>query len=626
MPNEQGPAPSGELMDGGRHPLLKGCRVRSADSLRKLEAAHFNFAGLHAISDADLSLAALRPHKALVTVKAEEGLAIEPVLLTKSINVGRIRRALDFTGVRWLQLHRHWNEPQLQTLLLELAGLDITMVALADVRDADSAIRLLESVHYVIVDHDAGGTGRVLNRDELESFFRTVPSSQTFIAGGLTPDNVNEVAEAFLPYALDVQSGIIGSTGEQDFRLATAFQQAAFGKAREKKEAAASLNIFQEYSSELWRTIDPRVLNGEQVIAKLNLLATLETISPYRQNTEPVWSRIRRSLEGLESLNPPLDPRWRQAALTIFANTMYIPAPMASETWESLNMDLTELLRPEGDLNKNPWDHLHFFENDPSGMITQFFHASGLEGRLDSEKYARIDSTDRLAETILDLLNPTMENNAVASLKLLTSKPYWVLLVDKTLSGHSLTGDLRRLRQCQRALQGRRGGPPRLVVLAQLASSQALDEVAKENPEPEVMVRAAMVLDQTLSLSSSRCGMIQDRGLLEISRQLCNWFAETLLVPDPRFDRMRDRSGDNLAFGYRGCGLTVVDHTNCPTDSLPLLWYSQQVAGGYQGPYIRVHSRIGGQTHELSASKWEIISSNQTLLNRLSAIGDGAEQ
>lgn len=614
------PKPKLQAME--HSPRLKGCRVRTAAALRMLDAAQFHFAGFHAIEDDDLSTAALRPLKALAHLGRNEGLNIEPVLLTKSKNVPAIINAVQFTQIAWLQLHAHWLESEIDTLLVGLNDLDITIVCLANVHEPREAQLLLERVDFVIVDHEAGGTGIAISHHNLSAFFQVVPASRTFLAGGLTSENVRDVVFQFNPYGVDVQSGIIGISGEQDFRLANAFQLAVAGSTALDKSEKPSVQVFQEYSSELWRTIDPSALNGEQIVAKLNLLATLENITPYQHNTEPVWSRIRKSLEALENLDPPLDPLWRQAALTLFANTVYIPAPMMGETWGALNMDLDNLLGPFERTHSTTWEHLHFFENDPSGMITQFFHSAGLEGRLDSEKYSRIDSTDRLAATILDLLNPVMAPTAELSLKLLIQKPNWILLVDKTLSGHSLVGDVQRLSLCQTALRNRGARVPRIIILAQLATRQALDEIANHAAEPDVTVRAAMILDQTMNLTSPSCSMVTDRRILGSARQLCRWFADTLIVPDDRFTRMRDRSGDNLEFGYRGCGLTLVDHTNCPTDSLPLLWYSQEDPSGYHGPYVRVHSRIGNQQQEVSASKWDAIANSSDLLGRFARIGE----
>ncbi|MDO8433345.1 MAG: phosphoribosylanthranilate isomerase [Candidatus Binatus sp.] len=56
-----------------------------------------------------------------------------------------------------------------------------------------------------------GGTGRRIPLDDL----RALDLSRTFVAGGLTPDNVGEVA-ALNPYAVDCASGVESSPGVKD--------------------------------------------------------------------------------------------------------------------------------------------------------------------------------------------------------------------------------------------------------------------------------------------------------------------------------------------------------------------------------------------------------------------------
>jgi phosphoribosylanthranilate isomerase len=56
-----------------------------------------------------------------------------------------------------------------------------------------------------------GGTGCRIPLEQL----RSIDTSRAFIAGGLTPDNVAEVA-ALLPYGVDCASGVESSPGIKD--------------------------------------------------------------------------------------------------------------------------------------------------------------------------------------------------------------------------------------------------------------------------------------------------------------------------------------------------------------------------------------------------------------------------
>ncbi len=75
---------------------------------------------------------------------------------------------------------------------------------------------------YVLYDaFDAklfGGTGNRISLDQL----RAVDLSRAFIAGGLNPDNVGEVA-ALEPYAVDCASGVESSPGVKDHEKIRSF-------------------------------------------------------------------------------------------------------------------------------------------------------------------------------------------------------------------------------------------------------------------------------------------------------------------------------------------------------------------------------------------------------------------
>lgn len=59
-----------------------------------------------------------------------------------------------------------------------------------------------------------GGTGKTISSSLLESDF--IPWRKTFLAGGITPDNVKEIISSFHPYGIDVASGVESAAGIKD--------------------------------------------------------------------------------------------------------------------------------------------------------------------------------------------------------------------------------------------------------------------------------------------------------------------------------------------------------------------------------------------------------------------------
>jgi len=79
---------------------------------------------------------------------------------------------------------------------------------------------------YRLVDaycHAYGGMGKRLNLE----WFKGVDCSKIILAGGLTPENVEEV-KSFGFYALDVSSGVEISKGVKDRKKVNAFLKAVF--------------------------------------------------------------------------------------------------------------------------------------------------------------------------------------------------------------------------------------------------------------------------------------------------------------------------------------------------------------------------------------------------------------
>jgi phosphoribosylanthranilate isomerase len=103
-----------------------------------------------------------------------------------------------------------------------LAGWPVPSIVARRLRVGEMSSVTVRRTDYVLYDaFDAklfGGTGNRIALDQL----RAVDLSRAFIAGGLNPDNVAEVA-ALEPYAVDCASGVESSPGVKDHNKLRSF-------------------------------------------------------------------------------------------------------------------------------------------------------------------------------------------------------------------------------------------------------------------------------------------------------------------------------------------------------------------------------------------------------------------
>lgn len=385
------------------------------------------------------------------------------------------------------------------------------------------------------------------------------------------------------------------------------------------------------FDSEFWLSVNPLNIDTEDVVAKMHLLDVLEGMSPYRTRSD-YSQRVFHSLSQLQQ-HPDMTNRRVEAALTLFSNVFFVTQQMYEDAWRSLFRMLITMLHPRSivqDMNTaSAISIAHFFENDPSGMFGKFCHSNGVQGRLDNEKFSKLNDVDKLGRTILDLEcdEGHRRQRALMELEKVFGRQYWVVLVDKSLSGHSLSTDLSRL--CKLLKLRGNGAEPEIVVLAQIMTDQAMQALRASKELFEFIDRGKLSICRAIRLSNAhrimtdgRDSLIKNDAIRNEARELCKWFSHEFIRHDPELDRMRQKSGDDLEYGYRGCGLLLTDHQNCPTDSIPLLWHSiNSNSFRYEAPYPRVHSRIGDQNQEPVADMWEEIYSSKKIAQALKLLG-----
>jgi len=362
-----------------------------------------------------------------------------------------------------------------------------------------------------------------------------------------------------------------------------------------------------------WREYHRSPLFDESAVAGVHLIELLESLSRFPNHSANYFSRMNESIEFLPE-------GWRDAAALIFSRTVYLPHDFLNDALVYLWNAARRRLRIEN-TPRAIGEACHFFEVDPSGMLENFVHHNRIHQRLHPDYYARIFDVNALASSLSLFVcdEEQLRPQAARDLLMLGRKDYWLNLSDKVLSGQSLISDLDRYLLFRKMLAEAIGKSPRIVVLAQVITQDALhklqDHVDKDLFNVADCVYAFKLGDE-LKVGSKACNLYRTDEQREMILAFCKWFADTFILPDDRFDTMRKKSNGDMSLGYRQSGLYYVDSSNSPTNSLPSIWYENlSLTDGerkgmprYRGPYPRVHSRMGAQLVKPSpASAWEIL-------------------
>lgn len=334
---------------------------------------------------------------------------------------------------------------------------------------------------------------------------------------------------------------------------------------------------------------DSKFIDNENIISKLNLLFQLERMDPYL-NDSTLQERIQVSLQYVPH-------EYRQYVLALFANTIYFPNAFSKSVLQHLLNSL--LFRYEIDW-KNLGQQCLILEQDPTGIVNEFLRANHVHGRLDKQTFQRTQQISSFVKTArINLKHSNVDQ--IEDVTAFLDRDYWIVLVDNSLSGTSLCSDLERLL----SLSNDTGSNPQKIVLlirtlTEMALNIIREKFARAIANGILEIDYGLLLDSRFAITKNierwnQCVLFNDEETYAGVIAACEWLANTdEYKNDPLLaDHKEHSGGDNtMTFGFKDCGITFVSSENCPSDSLPLLWYQKE--GFYMPPFPRVLSRIGG--------------------------------
>lgn len=355
--------------------------------------------------------------------------------------------------------------------------------------------------------------------------------------------------------------------------------------------------------------INSEFLDKENIISKLNLLQKLERTDPYH-TSYTLQERIQNSLECLPASR-------RKYALALFANTLYFPTAFSNSVLEHM----LNLLSFEFDIKREELgSKCLILEQDPTGIINSFLRTNHIDGRLDKTKFQRTQQVKTFVTTsVINTLHPKLSektdsscSDPLDSLRIenvlpFLNRDYWIVLIDNALSGTSLYSDIDLLLRFSKKYEK---NPQKIILLIRTLTKQASDIIetkfCNEIGEGLLIYRYGLLLDDRFVIrkgNNGKCVLFNEPDTFDNVINLCEWLSSRdFFKNDPRIKDHAKNSRDqskvegfdldgSLTFGFKGCGLTYVTSENCPSDSLPLLWFDRP--GYYTSPFPRVLSRLG---------------------------------
>lgn len=196
---------------------IKICDVRTTEALQICQDNNVDFIGLHQI-EPPITAENIDLFQNIVAASGE----IKTVLLSKIVSIDEIVNLLKQVPFDCVQLHRTCSIDdiiELKNKVLHKTGRKVDVIVVFEARGCNFN-EVLEMSHYaefILFDsHYTGGTGLRISKEDLEKIAEKCKGIKYFIAGGLNPDNVEEVIRIAKPYGVDVQTGLESSKHIKD--------------------------------------------------------------------------------------------------------------------------------------------------------------------------------------------------------------------------------------------------------------------------------------------------------------------------------------------------------------------------------------------------------------------------
>ncbi len=157
------------------------------------------------------------------------------VLATNITDIEEVKGMVNFIGVNTLQLHGDSTPMDIIQIKKSLPFLKvIKSLHIIDDTSIETGKKFIGVADAIVLDsfdkatNKIGGTGKIHNWDISKKIVEEY-NIPIILAGGLTPENVQEAIRVVRPYGVDVNSGTKGKDGFKDYRKLEVFIRRAKG-------------------------------------------------------------------------------------------------------------------------------------------------------------------------------------------------------------------------------------------------------------------------------------------------------------------------------------------------------------------------------------------------------------